>query len=75
MQDDVVMVLCNSNDCQGNCDLSLLCPTKQHWELAAGNPRASIQLSLFVTLRDLHLLNMGQPNLFTFLPLVKKLSQ
>ena len=41
------------------CHLSFLSPTKQRWGLGARNPRASIQLSLFVALRDLPFLNIG----------------
>ena len=60
MQDDVVMVLCNSNECRGNCDLSLLCDTKPTLGVGSWNPPGINPSFAFVALRDLPLLNMGQ---------------
>ena len=75
MQDGVVMVLCNSNECRGNCDLSLLCDTKPTLGVGSWNPLGINPSFAFCYVTGLAPSKYGSTHLFTFVPLVKKLSQ
>ena len=73
MQDDVVMVLCNSNECRGNCDLSLLCDTKPTLGGGSWKPPGINPSFAFCYVTGLAPSKYGSTYLFTFVPLVKKI--
>lgn len=77
MQDNAVMVLCNSNDCRVNCDLSVLSPAKQRWGLGAGKPPGINPTFTFCCVTGLAPSKYGSTNLFTYVRTIgqEKLSQ